>query len=86
MPKINRQEELGMETEPMKVKNMLVELEEIKGVGPKTAQKLKAADINHVSDLAISSAKFLSQKTGLSEKSLSNWIEQAKRMHRRTEH
>lgn len=61
-----------------------IELEKIKGIGTKTAEKLKAANITNVSDLAKASAGFLSQKTGLSEKSLSKWIEQA-RMYIETE-
>jgi len=69
----NGEREMRLKAEPENPKSAMG-LEEIKGIGTRTAQKLKAADINHVSDLAASSAKVLSQKTGLSEKSLSKWI------------
>lgn len=51
-----------------------LELTRIKGIGSKRAKELKAASINTFSDLATSSAKDLSQKTGISEKTISRWI------------
>lgn len=55
-----------------------LELTGIKGIGPKRAEILKAAGVSTVSDLAASSAKDLSQKTGIYEKTISRWLEQAK--------
>jgi hypothetical protein len=57
-----------------------IELTEIKGIGPRKAEELKAVGVNAVSDLAKASAKGLSQKTGISEKIISRWIVEAKRM------
>jgi predicted flap endonuclease-1-like 5' DNA nuclease len=53
-------------------------LEEIKGIGAKTAEKLRNANITTVTDLSKASANILSQKTEISEKLLSKWIELAK--------
>jgi predicted flap endonuclease-1-like 5' DNA nuclease len=55
-----------------------LELTGIKGIGPKRGEILKAAGVNTVSDLAVSSAKDLSKKTGIYEKIISRWLEQAK--------
>lgn len=57
---------------------ILTELTEIKGIGSKRAEQLKAAGISTVWDLATSSAKDLSEKTGVSEKTVSKWIKQAR--------
>lgn len=62
--------------EPKELK-LLIELTEIKGIGPKNARKLKAAGVRTVSDLAKRSAKDLSEKTGISIKDISKWIVQA---------
>lgn len=56
------------------------ELAEIKGIGPQSARKLKAAGVDTVSDLAKRSAKNLSEKTGISIKIISKWIVQANEM------
>ena len=61
------------------------ELTEIKGIGSKRAKELKAVGVNTVSDLATASAKDLSQKTGISEKTISRWITQANRTQTYTE-
>lgn len=55
-----------------------LELTGIKGIGSKRSEELKAVGVNTVSDLATSSTKDLSQKTGISEKIISRWIVQAK--------
>jgi len=57
-----------------------LELTGIKGIGSKRAEEVKAAGVNTISDLAASSAKDLSQKTGISEKIVSRWIEEAREM------
>ena len=56
---------------------ILIELTEIKGIGPKRVRELKAAGVKNVSDLAKRSAKDLSEKTGISIKIISRWIVQA---------
>lgn len=53
-------------------------LEEIKGIGAKTAEKLRNANITTVTDLSKASANILSQKMEISEKLLTKWIELAK--------
>ena len=55
-----------------------LELTGIKGIGSKRAEELKATGVNTISDLATSSPKDLSQKTGISEKVISRWVEQAR--------
>ena len=45
-----------------------LELRGIKGIGSKRTEELKAVGVNTVSDLAISSAKDLSQKTACMDK------------------
>ena len=55
-----------------------LELTGIKGIGSKRADELRAVGVNTISDLATSSTKDLSQKTGIPEKIVSRWIEQAK--------
>ena len=62
-----------------------IALTEIKGIGPKKAEELKAVGVNTVLDLAKSSAKDLSQKTGIPEKTISRWIVQANRIHEHME-
>ena len=57
-----------------------LELTGIRGIGSKRAKELKAVGINTVSDLAASSVKDLSQKTGIPEKTISRWIGQAKEL------
>ena len=52
----------------------------IRGVGAKTARTLEIAGINNVSELANCSVQVLSAKTGISEKNLTKWIDQAKEL------
>ncbi len=59
---------------------LLKDLTEIKGIGPRRAEELKAAGVRTVSDLAKRSAKNLSEKTGISIKDISKWIVQANEM------
>lgn len=59
---------------------LLIELTDIKGIGPENARKLKAAGVRTVSDLAKRSAKDLSEKSGISIKDISKWIVQANEM------
>jgi hypothetical protein len=57
-----------------------LELTAINGVGPKRVEELNAAGVNTVLDLAKTSAKDLAQKTGISEKTISRWIAQARKI------
>jgi len=67
--------------EEVKEAKQEIELTEIKGIGPRKAKELKAVGVNTVLDLAKSSAKDLSQKTGIPEKTISRWIARANRTH-----
>ncbi len=66
-----------LEAKKPKESQLIIELTDIKGVGPENARKLKAAGVRTVSDLAKRSAKDLSEKTGISIKDISKWIVQA---------
>lgn len=52
----------------------------LKGLGPKTAEKLKSAGVENLEQLVKSDAKRLSEATGVSEKRLASWIEEAKEL------
>lgn len=84
VPEITGEEKIISKGEP-ETPQSVIELEELKGIGAKTAGKLKAVNIMTVSDLAKASANALSQKIGISEKVLSKWIKQAN-AYKRTEH
>lgn len=58
--------------------NYGLSLTEIKGIGSKRAMSLNLVGIKTISDLANSTALILSSRTGISEKLLLRWIEQAK--------
>ncbi|MFQ6074757.1 MAG: helix-hairpin-helix domain-containing protein [Candidatus Bathyarchaeia archaeon] len=55
-------------------------LTEIKGIGPKAAERLRKARIKDVEDLARASPKKLAKRIGASEKTVLEWIDQAKRL------
>ena len=55
-------------------------LTEIKGIGAILADKLKKARIRDVRDLAQASPLKLADRIGTSEKTVSGWIDQAKRI------
>jgi len=57
-----------------------LELTAIRGIGPKRVEELNAAGVNTVLHLATTSAKDLAQKTGISEKTISRWIAQARKI------
>ncbi len=48
-------------------------LTSINGIGEKSAKKLKEASVKSVSDLSISDAEELSEKTGISQKRIQKW-------------
>jgi len=57
-----------------------LELTEVKGIGEKRAGQLKALGINSVERLAEASAKDLAEKLKISPKITGKWIEDAKRL------
>jgi hypothetical protein len=65
-----------------KVPNLEIDsdLTAIKGIGKKRAEELVLVGIKNVSDLANSSSKLLSSKTGISEKIILKWLIQAKEL------
>ena len=54
-----------------------VELEEIKGIGPAYADRLREAGVEDVAALAAADAADLADRTDLGEGRIGNWIEQA---------
>ena len=56
------------------------ELTQVKGIGEKRAEQLKAVGINHVEDLAKASAKDLAVKLKVSPKITRRWIRSAKKI------
>jgi len=67
--------EIVAETAPTKV-----ELTEVKGIGEKRSEQLKALGISNVEDLAKASAKDLAVKMKISPKITERWIENAKKL------
>jgi predicted flap endonuclease-1-like 5' DNA nuclease len=57
-----------------------VELTEVKGIGEKRAQQLKALGITSVEDLAKASATDLAEKLKISPKITGRWVENAKNL------
>ena len=72
--------EKAVEVEEPKETKPPMELTDIKGIGPRRAEELKAAGVKTVADLAKRSAKNLSEKTGIPLKNISEWIVQANEM------
>ena len=66
---------LGKEVPPSET---LVGLTEVKGIGQKRLEQLKATGIDSVKKLAESDPKEIAEKLGVSEKTSSRWIENAK--------
>ncbi len=58
----------------------IVNLTEVKGIGEKRAEQLKALDISSVEELAKTSAKDLAAKLKISPKITEKWIENAKKL------
>ena len=56
------------------------ELTRIEGIGPSRAEKLKSCGVNSVQDLANFDPKELSEKLQVSEKRVSKWIDEAKKV------
>ena len=60
--------------------NKFIELTAIKGIGPKTSKELGQIGIKTVTDLAKTSPKHLSEKTGITIERISNWIIEANKL------
>jgi predicted flap endonuclease-1-like 5' DNA nuclease len=58
----------------------MLELTEVKGIGEKRREQLKALNINGVEDLAKASAEDLASKLKISPKITGKWIENAKQL------
>ncbi len=57
-----------------------IEITEVKGIGPKRAEKLRALGISTAQDLAKTTATTLAAKTGLSPKITRKWVRDSKRL------
>ena len=55
-----------------------IELTQVKGIGEKRAEQLKALGINSVDELANASAKTLAKKLKMSPKIVAKWVDSAK--------
>ena len=55
-----------------------IDLREVKGIGQKRAEQLKAAGFDSVQKLAESEPQHLAEAVGISENRAANWIENAK--------
>jgi len=62
----------------------VVNLTEVKGIGEKRAEQLKALGISSVGELAKTSAKDLAAKLKISPKITEKWIENAKKLAKET--
>ena len=62
------------------VRNSDLDLVEIDGIGSKRAELLALAGVKNISDLANISVSILSSKTGISQKLLTKWVAQSKRL------
>ena len=69
---------------PVKKKVRIVELSEVKGVGPKTAENLIEADIRNANKLAASSPQMVAESIGSSKKRATNLIEEARSLLKET--
>lgn len=57
-----------------------LDLEEIKGIGPTYADRLRAVDIDGVRSLASADPAELADQTDISETRLATWVERARAM------
>jgi predicted flap endonuclease-1-like 5' DNA nuclease len=55
-----------------------IDLREVKGIGPKRAEQLKAAGFDSVQKLAESEPQHVAEAVGVSENRSANWIDSAK--------
>jgi|YelNatPaOPRAMG01_1025707.scaffolds.fasta_scaffold00318_19 predicted flap endonuclease-1-like 5' DNA nuclease len=71
-----QKEKLSLEAAQAKT----LKLTDVKGIGTKRAEQLKAVGITGVEDLAKASAEDLASKLGVSPKTTGKWIEEAKKL------
>lgn len=76
---IVKEEKPEIIVEAMPVRSMM-ELTEVKGIGEKRKEQLKALNISSVEDLAKASAEDLASKLKISPKITGKWIENAKQL------
>ena len=62
------------------IADVTLDLTEVKGIGKKRSEKLKAAGFNSVKRLVESEPEDIAEKVGVSEKSAARWIESAKKI------
>ncbi len=75
----------ALRPEPLaKKKAEIVDLAEVKGVGSRTAKKLREAGIENANQLAASSPETVSETLGSSEKRATNLIEEARSLLKET--
>ncbi|MBS7646250.1 MAG: helix-hairpin-helix domain-containing protein [Candidatus Bathyarchaeia archaeon] len=77
---IKEEEKTSIEATPIST----LELTEIKGIGAKRAEHLKALGIANVGDLAKASAEDLASKLKISPKITRRWVEDAKKLLEKT--
>lgn len=53
------------------------DLEDIKGIGPTYAERLRSVDVEDIDDLAAADAATLADRTDISETLLATWIDRA---------
>jgi len=70
--------ETTAEEAPADDETAAADLEDIDGIGPAYAQRLRDAGVTSVADLADADAEALAEDTDLSPNRIGNWIEQAK--------
>ena len=57
-----------------------IDITEVKGIGPKRAERLRALGINTAQDLAKSSATLLAANMGISSKITHKWVREAEKL------
>jgi predicted flap endonuclease-1-like 5' DNA nuclease len=65
---------------PKTTTNPPIEITEVKGIGPKRAERLRTLGIDTAQDLAKSSATLLAADMGISSKITNNWVREAERL------
>ena len=65
---------------PKTTTTLPIEITEVKGIGPKRAEQLRALGINTAQDLAKTTATTLAAKTELSPRITRRWVTEAKRL------
>jgi predicted flap endonuclease-1-like 5' DNA nuclease len=71
-------ETTNLREERMREREAVVDITEVKGIGPKLSEKLAEAGIKNANELASSSPKEIAEAIGSSEERASNLIEEAR--------